>query len=292
MTIRRRAIAAVLAAAALLLSSPSGSARQSPFTDYRFHSAALGREMTYRVLMPAGSAGAGAPGAGEERGRPARMPVLYLLHGLDGTYSDWSTRTRIAEHAAASGLLIVMPEGANSWYVNWPDEARERWEDYLARDLVADVDARFPTDARREGRFIAGFSMGGYGALRMGLKHPGQYAIAASLSGALDAARRETYGWTDALRAEFVRAFGPPGSERRREDDLLTLAGRVEPRGLPFLYVDCGTADPFLPANRRFVATLHERGIPYEYRETPGRHDWPYWDRQVVEVLRVVARGK
>lgn len=280
----RLRVSASIVAAALLLGTSSGIARQTPapYTDFHFYSEALGRDMPYRVLAPARNRG--ADGGADT----ARLPVLYLLHGLGGTFSDWSTRTRLAEHAAESGVLIVMPEGANSWYVNWHEGDRERWEDYIVRDLVAEVDARFPTDTRREARFIAGLSMGGYGALRMALAHPETYALAASLSGAFDVARRETYGWDDDMRAAFLRTFGPGGSEVRRTTDLLTLAERVAPNGLPFLYIDCGADDPFLPVNRQFVETLQRRGIPYEYRETPGRHDWRYWDRQVVQVLRVL----
>lgn len=247
--------------------------------DVTFRSAALDREMPYRVLLPAGYA---------ESAR--RYPVLYLLHGLDGRFTDWTTRTRLAAHVAALDLIVVTPEGANSWYVNWQGETSERWEDYLARDLIADVDARFRTDARREARFIAGLSMGGYGALRMGLKHPDLFSSAASLSGALNVTRLETYGWTEALRSEFVRAFGPPGSATRAANDVFELAKHVNRAGLPTFYIDCGTADPFLPGNRELAAILQDRKVPYEYRETPGAHNWAYWDRQIVEVLRMLPR--
>ena len=248
--------------------------RPAVASDHRFHSAALQREMPYRVLLPAGY---------ETSTR--RYPVLYLLHGLDGRYTDWTERTKLTRHLSGLDLIVVTPEGANSWYVNWHDGPAERWEDYLAVDLLAEIDARFRTDARREARFIAGLSMGGYGALRMALKHPRQYAFAASLSGAFDITRLESFGWTEGLRAEFARAFGPPGSERRAADDLFTLAKSALPDRVPLLYVDCGAADMFLPANRELAAILQQRRIPYEYRETQGAHNWAYWNRQVVPLL-------
>lgn len=265
-------------AAALLAQAPA----PAPHTarDVRFQSAALSREMPYRVLLPEGY---------EATGR--RYPVLYLLHGLGGHYTDWTEHTRLARRLAGRDLIVITPEGANSWYVNWHDGANARWEDYLARDLVADVEARFRTEARRESRVIAGLSMGGYGAIRMGLKYPSQYAMAASLSGAFNVTRLETFGWTEGLRGEFARAFGPPGSARRAEDDVFALAKRANPEGLPVLRIDCGTADAFLPANRELAAILQERKIPYEYRETPGAHNWIYWDRQVVELLRALPPG-
>jgi putative tributyrin esterase len=247
--------------------------------DHRFHSPALEREMPYRVLLP----------NGYDSSPNRRYPVLYLLHGLDGRYTDWTLRTSITQQPLARPLIIVMPEGANSWYVNWHDGRAERWEDYVASDLIAEIDGRFRTDARRDGRFIAGLSMGGYGAIRMGLKHPERYAIAASLSGAFEVPRLPAFGWTDMLRAEFLRAFGPPGSTRRRQDDVFVLAERAPREGLPFFYLDCGTEDPFLESNRSLAAALQRRGIAYEYRETPGAHSWAYWNRQVTEILALIA---
>lgn len=265
----------VLAAVLTLICATALAAQR----DVRFTSASLDCAMPYRVLLPDGY------------GTGKRYPVLYLLHGLDGHFDNWTARTRIAEHASKYALIVVMPEGANSWYVNWHDGPGGRWEDYLTRDLIADVDARFETIAARDARFIAGLSMGGYGAMRMGLKHPDLYGFAASLSGAFNVTRLETYGWSDLVRADFARAFGPMGSERRRVDDLFALASRVEARGLPALYFDIGTDDPFLPGNRELAEILRSRTIPHEYRELAGAHNWTYWDRQIVDVLeRIAAR--
>lgn len=267
----RALLSAALAIAAQLPAAPAPHAVR----DGRFHSAALAREVPYQVLLPAGYDASSR-----------RYPVLYLLHGLDGRATDWAGRTALARHAAGRDLIIVTPEGANSWYVNWHDGASERWEDYIVRDLIAEIDARYRTVPARDGRFIAGLSMGGYGAMRIALRHPHVYATAASFSGALQAARLDTYGWTEGLRAEFARAFGPSGGPHRAANDLHALARTVNVLGLPSLYFDCGTSDPFLPANRELAAILHDRKIPYEYREVPGAHNWPYWDRQIVELLR------
>lgn len=276
------ALALVLALQAIRAAGPmaQGASPAVTLQDHRFHSTSLQREMPYRVALPAGY----PHGA-------ARYPVLYLLHGLDGHYTDWTERTSLASHLAGINLIVVMPEGANSWYVNWLEGTRERWEDYLAGDLVAEIDARFATMPDRAARFIAGLSMGGYGAIRMGLKHPERYAAAASLSGAFNITRLDTFGWTEGLRAEFAQAFGPQGSERRAADDVFALAKRASPAGLPFFYIDCGAGDTFLPANRELAAILQERKLPYEYRETPGAHNWAYWDRQIVPLLRSLPIG-
>jgi S-formylglutathione hydrolase FrmB len=136
---------AALAVCLLLVQAPARPALQ----DVTLQSAALGRSITYRVLLPDGY-----------RSSAVRYPVLYLLHGLDGHYQDWSTRTELAARAARLPLVIVMPEGGDWWYTNAADGSG-RYEDYIATDLVADVEARFRVIRARYGRAIAGLSMGG-----------------------------------------------------------------------------------------------------------------------------------
>jgi len=137
--------------------------------------------------------------------------------------------------------------------------------------------------------------MGGYGALKFGLKSPGTFAFAASLSGALAAP-----SWTEkdlkdpgAARDSVLSVYGPAGSETRKANDIFEIvrtitANRVA--GLPYLYLDCGTADGLFTPNQQFAALLHEKKIPHEYRELPGDHNWAYWDQQVQEVLKIAAQ--
>lgn len=264
-------------AALVLLSQTAARQTAAPHDvrDARFRSEALQREMPYRVLLP----------AGYDRST-GRYPVLYLLHGLDGSHTDWTERTRLAAHAAGRGLIIVTPEGGNSWYVNWHEGKNERWEDYVVRDLVAEIDARYRTQPRAETRWIAGLSMGGYGAVRLALKYPDVFALGASFSGAFDIAARDTFGWTDTLRAEFASAFGPAGGAHRAAHDLLLAVRNADLRRQPLLYFDCGTDDAFLPANRALAQALRERGFAYFYEEHPGAHNWTYWNGRIAEFLR------
>jgi len=263
----------VLPAVALLLVTQAAAPHVR--RDVRFESAALRREVPYRVLLPA-----------DYESSRRRYPVLYLLHGLDGSYANWTERTRVAEYAAGHNLIIVTPEGANSWYLNWHEGDTERWEDYIVRDLIAEIDARYRTVQSRDGRYIAGLSMGGYGAMRLGLTHPHLFAVAASFSGAFHVARLETYGWTDGLRAEFARAFGPAGGAHRASHDLMLSVRNANARLQPLLYFDCGTEDPFLAANREFAQALRGAGFAYVYREYPGAHNWAYWNERIAEFLR------
>lgn len=263
----------VLPAVAILLVAQAAAPHVR--RDVRFESAALKRDVPYRVLLPA-----------DYESSRRRYPVLYLLHGLDGNHTNWAERTRLAEYAAGRSLIIVTPEGANSWYINWNEGASERWEDYIVRDLIAEIDARYRTVPARDGRYIAGLSMGGYGAIRIALKYPQLFALAGSFSGPFHIARLETYGWNDGLRAEFAKAFGPAGGAHRASNDLLISVRDANARLQPLLYFDCGTEDPFLAANREFAQALRDAGFAYVYREYPGAHDWAYWDQRIAEFVR------
>jgi S-formylglutathione hydrolase FrmB len=238
-------------------------------------SALLGKTVPYKVLLP--------PGYGLITSRAKRYPVLYLLHGWGGNYDSWLANTSLARYASEHRLIVVMPEGEKGWYTDGVDASK--YESYVMRELIPEVDRRFRTIADRRGRGIAGYSMGGYGALKFGFKHPESFALAASTSGALDAAARID-------DASLMQTFGEAGGPVRAENDLPRLAREFPEarRGtLPYFYLDCGLEDPWLGANRDFAAVLAERKMPHEYRQLPGEHIWPYWDRQVREILRVAS---
>lgn len=259
---------------ALLLSLPATDRLQ----EVKFDSASLGRPMTYRVVLP------------ETYGAsPRRHPVLYLLHGLTGAYIDWADRTHLLEHMAGYDLIVVMPDADDSWYTN---SGNDKFEDYIASDLVKEVDGRFRTLAAVHGRAIAGLSMGGYGAMKIALRHPRLFLVAGSLSGAFEVLRDDKPGRWMGDPAVFERLFGPPGSPARHDNDVYKLASEANPKTLPYLYLDCGTEDELLQGNRDFAAILQQRQIAYEYHESPGAHTWDYWDRRLPELLRVLRQKK
>ena len=154
--------------------------------DALFHSASLGRDMHYRVLLP------------RDYTRSGRFPVLYLLHGLYGDYQNWDTRTGLENYAKDLHLIIVMPDADDSWYTNSATVAADKFEDYIAKDLIAEVDEKYRTIRDSHGRAIAGLSMGGYGAVKLALKYPELFAFAGSLSGAFNAPQS-----LDSQRPEF-----------------------------------------------------------------------------------------
>lgn len=234
--------------------------------DVQFQSEALGRPMKYRVILPVGY-----------REAARRYPVLYLLHGLTGDYTNWEAMTRLDQYARSYRLIIVMPDAGNSWYANSAGNPQNRFEDYIARDLVRDVDERYRTLRLRTARFIGGLSMGGYGALKLGLKYPQEFSFAASFSGAQNIVQKGLGGnWPKPAIDEFNQIFGPAGSETRVANDLTTIIAKADPKTAPFLYLDCGTEDALLPSNREVAAQLQKAGFHYEYRERPGGHQWIY----------------
>lgn len=239
-----------------------------------FHSAALNRTMRYQIVVPAGAAS-------------GRVPVVYLLHGHSGEEGDWFTYSRVAALANQHNLAIVTPDGANSWYING---GSGRWGDYIADDLVREVERRWPVQQFREGRAIAGLSMGGYGAMNLALRRPERFALAASMSGALDITRPgNIFEGARGEDPEVRAAFGPPGSTTRPENDIYRLASAADAGKLPYLYLDCGVDDPWFGVNREFAQMLSSRGLTHEFHEQPGGHNWPYWNRQIETVIGIAA---
>ena len=255
----------------------------------RFESKLTAKTLPYNVLLPAGYA--------LPANREARYPVLYLLHGLGGHYTDWLSRTRLADYAARYQLIIVTPEGNDGWYTDSASVPADKYESYIVRELIPDVGRRYRADELRGGRAVAGLSMGGYGALKFGVKYPEMFALAASMSGAVAAPsfRSEDELPAGRIRTSILRAFGPAGGATKDANDLFKLVREMPParaRQLPFLYLDCGTEDSLrlVPSNRALADLLFERKIPHEYRQLPGDHNWAYWDQQVQEVLRLAER--
>lgn len=210
-----------------------------------------------------------------------RYPVLYLLHGHDGGHRNWVDRTNLLGHAARLPVIIVLPDVGNSWYTNSAARPDERFEEYVAREVPAWIDQHFRTLNYREARYVAGLSMGGYGALKLGLKHPGRFSLVGSFSGAPRAVM-------DTASATVRDAFGPPGSAARAENDLLALARGASAAGAPYFYVDVGTGDNLVAANRAFVEAMAAGALAYEYHEVPGAHGWEFWDRRLPVFLRLV----
>lgn len=238
-----------------------------------FFSDALEMGATMQVVLPQPTAEQIGVQETEVVGDP---PVLYLLHGLSDDHSAWVRYTSIERYAAAAGLAVVMPAVHRSFYAN--ERNGGRYWDFVSEELPAVVARFLRVSTRPDETFVAGLSMGGYGALKLALTHPERFAAAASLSGALDLDRLAR---GSERRELFARVFGDrvgPG------DDLFSLLDSA-PAPLPALHVSCGTGDPLLASNRRFVRAARNCGAAVTTSWRTGGHEWGLWDRVIADVI-------
>src|SRR5688572_20529805 len=210
----------------------------------RFASQALGGQATFAILVPP-----------DYESSAKRYPVVYLLHGGTQNHTAFPARAWFAKEVSRRNLIVVMPHVPQIAYTMRGANASSAVEDFIAGDLVRYVDANYRTVASREARAIGGLSMGGFGAVLSGLRHPELFGTVGAFSGAFSSGR-------EAMLAAAVAG--------------LPLADA------PFFYLACGLEDAVLPAGRALVKLLEERGIQHEYREVPGGHTWDVWDPQTL----------
>jgi S-formylglutathione hydrolase FrmB len=239
------------------------------------------REMPYRVITP----------ISYEVNADNKFPVIFLLHGLAGNFSDWTERTEIIEFARKYDYIIVMPEGGDGWYSDSATAENDKYESYFIRELIPEIDRRFRTSLERNHRAVAGLSMGGYGAIKFGLKYPEKFSVAGSFSGALDAPLRgQNHQF---LRTSVMSVFGAEDNQNRKDNDIFRIVREMpneKLKLLPFIYLDCGTEDFLVQPNRDFAALLLEKKIPHEFRQLPGNHNWIFWDAQAREFFDVFEK--
>ena len=245
--------------------------------DATFHSASLNREMPYRVVLPASI----PPGE--------KLPAVYLLHGGGGGFHDWTNYSDVAKYAEHN-LILIMPEGNSSYYTNSAEQPGDRYEDYIVKDLISDVEGRFPVATGRENRAIVGVSMGGFGAIKLALKRPELFAFAAGLSPAIDVPSRP-FSIKRIQQWRVHRSiFGAWGSQTRRDNDPFVLARSADPNQTPYLFLTCGEREGLLPANRAFAAVLAKRNFQYEFHIRPSGHDWNQWNGWLPAVFQSMFR--
>ena len=268
-----------------------------------FFADSVGRTLKYNVALPQGYTSS-----------QESYPVLYLLHGLMGNYTQWAQSA--PQYTADLDLIVVMPDGGNSWYINWSRSAsgqKNNWEDYLIQDLIPHVDSQFRTIAARGGRALTGLSMGGYGAVVLGLRHPEVFCSVGSHSGALNfaasnrrrlAAGEEVWSmWEDRLSDRSnpriaIEGFSSQVDRSPQGDIFLTMEEctahdpfklilQASLENLPHIYLDCALDDSLLSTSYEFVQLLQENKIPYTFAQSPGEHTWEYWNREVGQSIAV-----
>ncbi len=233
------------------------------------------------------------PGMKAREAKPYK--TLYLLHGIFGNYTDWITGTRLARWAEERDLVVVMPSGDNSFYVDHPN-GENNYGAFIGQELVELTRAMFPLSCKREDTFIAGLSMGGYGAIRNGLKYNETFGSLAGLSSALvlESALEFENGGAFILnnRDYFESCFGDLHQALSNDMNPKMLINELAEKLkadpltlLPNIYLACGTEDELLIPNQDLHQHMINRGIDHTYVEGPGGHTWEFWDRYIEKVL-------
>lgn len=204
---------------------------------------------------------------------PAKAyPLVYLLHGWNGSYHQWNDITGCQALADRYGFILVCPDAlTDSWYINSPAIAQSRYADFFFNDLVLHISKKYRTDP--ENVFITGLSMGGHGALYLFAQQPGLFRSAGSLSGVLDLA----FCWKDYRIGDYLGIRNErKGADLLKAYSVTGNAGKIAATGKSIIFT-CGNADPFYELNNRFRKQCDELGIPATYIISPGGHDYAYW---------------
>jgi putative tributyrin esterase len=239
-----------------------------------FYSEVLGSSTAMTVILP--------PAVSSKRSAKPH-PTLWLLHGLMDAHTTWVRQTSLERYVEGLDLAVVMPSAGRSFYADMA--CGYRYWTFVSEELPRLARGMFPLSAARKDNFVAGLSMGGYGAFKLALRYPDRFAAAASLSGALDMTHFEDSSVV--TLAELETIFGPLNRLAGSDNDLLALAKKMgRSRGpRPALYQWCGTEDYLYEDNLRFRDTAERAGLDLTYEEGPGTHEWACWDRQIRRVL-------
>lgn len=221
--------------------------------------------------------------------------VLFLLHGLSDDGSAWQRYTNIEILARDLGLVVVMPSVGRSLYANM--ENGQRYFDYVTEEIPTYLRKVFCLNLARENTFIAGLSMGGFGALKAAFMRPEQYFAAGSFSGLVSLSpvfTPEQKLKDPAMMHEFEMVLGGFGRIAGSENDSAVWLKRYagNPSAFPRLFAACGLDDDLLPLNRYFAAQMKMAGLPYTYTEDQGKHDWHFWQKYLVRFLDWALKGQ
>lgn len=252
------------------------------FLQVNFFSNSLRKLTTFNALVPLDRFK--MPGENETLNQP--MKALYLLHGYSGNYMDWICNSNVQELSLKYNIAVFMPSGENFFYLD-DIEMGSLYSKYIGNELVEFTRKMFPLSEKRENTFIGGLSMGGYGAIRNGLKYFNTFSRIIALSSALI-----TYN-IDGIPVDYKndiadynyysRVFGDvnkiKGSDRDPEALILQL--KQGKKQIPKIFMSCGTEDFLLQENRKFHKFLISEGIEHTYKESSGMHDWKFWNEYI-----------
>lgn len=220
----------------------------------------------------------------------ASYPVLYLLHGGGGHFSDWlkltPDKSAVKNLADQYNLIIVMPEGETfGWYLDSPFDKGSQFETHVTKEVIPLVDNTYRTIKTNKGRVITGLSMGGHGAMYLSTRHPDLFCAAGTMSGAMDmnwTRYKISADFSKSLSDRYLKLLGTsnPNDQVFIDNSIISMAETIKKNGLPII-IDCGVDDFLIDANRELHRRLVYNGTPHDYTEHPGAHTWPYWQNSL-----------
>ncbi|GMA53463.1 tributyrin esterase [Alicyclobacillus contaminans] len=241
----------------------------------------LGMEVMLDVILPQETKkvfGTDIKGVTED------VAVLYLLHGMNGNHSVWQRRTAIERYVSSMGLAVIMPSTDLSWYTD-TRYGMNYWT-FIADELPKICHELFPQLTTKKSKtFAAGVSMGGYGAVKLGLRRPENFAAVASISGGLTIAEGTEQLLEIRSKAYWEGIFGPLEEIKGSENDLIHLIETLEVNQAPDFFITCGTEDPLYQASTYTTEKMTKQGYNVTFEDGPGGHDWRFWDEYIQRVL-------
>lgn len=263
------------------------------FLTVNLMSTCLMRTVPVNVILPVDKVD--CPGMLKREDKPFK--TLYLLHGLLGSYVDWVNGTRIQRYADEYDLAVVMPSGDNAFYIDEP-LSHNYYGEFIGRELVELTRKLFHLSHKREDTFIGGLSMGGYGAIRNGLKYHDTFGAIISLSGALvvDEMQKRTNETSSFVeRKDFTeRIFGDLEEVMVSDKNPKYLVEQMirEKVDFPQIYLACGDQDDLLPANKDFYKFLQDKGVEAVFEIGEGNHEWDFWDTYIKKAIEWLPTEK
>lgn len=244
---------------------------QTAYLHLEIHSEALMMQTSVSVIMP------------QDIKSNQKLKTLYLLHGYFGNHMDWIRYSSIERYAQSHQLAIIMPEVNNGYYANM--EVGLDYFTYVADELPKIMESMFPLSRKRQDRYIAGLSMGGYGAFKIAAKRPHKFSKAISLSGSLNIMTIKEISQKEDRRDYFSAVFGSTNQSYKKHDLYPIFSKLVRQKDYPQLYMACGTEDFLYQDNEAFYNFLVEQGFDVYYETQSGAHTWDFWDEYIKKAI-------
>lgn len=205
------------------------------------------------------------------------VPTVYLLHGYGGDQMSWlKTQPKLKDLADKYGVMLVVPDGRNTWYVNSPEIKGQNMETFMIDELVPYIDKKYPTIKDKNFRAITGLSMGGHGAMKLALQHPDIFGTAGSTSGGVN-----IYEFPESWQLPKILGPRDENPERWKENAVYYIVDKSEPNSINIIF-DCGVDDFFAPVNNALHQKLLDKKWNHDYISRPGNHSQSYWRNSIL----------